>query len=366
MAKRYFFFLPLQQCGGKENMNNQFIGGCEPPIPWIGGKSILLPVLRRLIPPYPQKYLETFGGGGAMTCSGRIAPTQIYNDKNSKLVNFMRVLQSRADELINHLLGVFNSDGTIRKEFAKQFFFNSRDQFIIASNVFYHSESVEDFFDQIKKASNKARTHEEKIHTMWLISELIKEYEKRANDPELWDAVHFFILMKCSYAATGTSWAIKPVNAGSIARILNHASRMFQNIIIENKDCIELIKFHDSESTFIYNDPPYYMAEDLYKGVDLFDESKHRELHDTLNECKSKVLLSYNDCPYIDSLYSEDKWEKIRVARPNSMVLRNGPGALYYEIIIANYNIRDLYKYGTQTTFFDELEPMNNEGRIIL
>lgn len=347
-------------------MSNQYYGGCDPPIPWIGGKSVLIPIIRRIMPDYPKKYVEVFGGGGALTFSGKIAPIQIYNDFNQHLVNFMRVLKSRADEILNRLMGVYNADGSIREEFAKEFFLNARDQFLIASKVFYHNEHFGDFYDQIKKLINSAETLDDKLHKLWLASEMIKEFDDRAKDPKLWDAVMFYILMKCSYSATGMSWAIKPVNFESITTLINSAFKMLQSVIIENKDCIDLIKFHDAPGTFLYCDPPYYMAEDLYNGVPLFGDAKHRQLHDTLLQCESKVLLSYNDCQFIDELYCEDKWYKMRVARPNSMVLHTTPGAMYNEFLIANYDIFELYSSGVQETFFDEYEPIDDEGRITL
>lgn len=347
-------------------MSNQYYGGCDPPIPWIGGKSALIPVIRRIIPYYPKKYVEVFGGGGALTFSGKIAPIQIYNDFNQHLVNFMRTLKSRADILLEKLMGVYNSDGSFRDDFVHEYFLNTRDQFIIASKVFYHNEDFEDLYEQIKKLINSAETPDEKIYKLWLASEITKEYDDRAKDPKLWDAVNFYILMKCSYSATGTSWAIKPVNYESVISLINDSFHMLRSVIIEHKDCIDLIKFHDSPGTFLYCDPPYYMAESLYNGVPLFGDQKHKELHDTLLDCKSKVLLSYNDCQFIDELYCEDKWYKMRVARPNSMILHNTPGAIYNEFLIANYDIFELYNVGCQTTLFDDYSDIDNEGRITL
>lgn len=51
--------------------------GCEPPIPWIGGKTILLPVIKRIIPERKNKFLDVFGGGGSVSLSGKYAPLQI-------------------------------------------------------------------------------------------------------------------------------------------------------------------------------------------------------------------------------------------------------------------------------------------------
>lgn len=288
-------------------MSNNFYSGCEPPIPWIGGKSVLLPVIRRIMPEYPKKFVDVFGGGGSVSLSGRIAPVQIYNDYNPHLANFMNVVKTRADDLINKLTGAYNSDGTLNEKFGRTFFINSRDGFNACCLVFHKGESWEKLFDANLKMQLKAASLAEKEHAWSIVLNAWRLYKERENDPELMDAVMFFILMKCSYSATGNSWACKPVNYDSIVRLLNEASRMLQCITVENKDCIDLIKLHDAPGTFFYCDPPYYMAEDLYSGVPLFSDDDHRRLHDAMTECESKVLLSYNECDFIDELYSEDK-----------------------------------------------------------
>ena len=366
-AKRLFFSrLSLAITAERKKMNNSYYGGCDPPIPWIGGKTVLIPIIRKVMPEYPKKYVEVFGGGGAVTFSGRIAPVQIYNDYNQHLVNFMTVLKTRSDDLINKLLGVYDSSGNFRSEFKHRFFLNSRVLFMIAMKVFYHHKDFESYYDQICKILTTAKTLDEKLNSYFIAKQMIQCSEKLAEDPELWDAVFFFILMKCSYSATGTSWAIKPVNYNSIVRLLNDAAIMLQGVIIENKDCIELIVFHDGKGVFFYCDPPYYEAEDLYSGVPLFGDSKHIELHDTLLNCEGKVLLSYNECDFIDSLYSEDKWFKMRISRPHNMVLHNGGGQMYNEFLIANYDIFEPYSFGAQTTFFDKSTTYTEGERIIL
>lgn len=366
-AKRLFLFrLSSAQMTERKRMNNSYCGGCDPPIPWIGGKTVLIPIIRKVMPEYPKKYVEVFGGGGALTFSGRIAPIQIYNDFNQHLVNFMRILKTRSNEIIDRLLGVYDSNGHLCEEFKRRFFLNSRDYFLITMRTFYHTADFEKLYDKLCKILNSADTLDEKLHAYFLAEKIMEDYKKFNDDPALWDAVFFFILMKCSYSATGTSWAIKPVNYNSIVRLLNDAAVMLQSVIIENKDCIELIKFHDGKGVFLYNDPPYYEAEDLYGDVPLFGDTKHIELHDTLLECEGKVLLSYNECEFIDKLYSEDKWFKMRLSRPHNMVLHNGGGQMYDEFLIANYDIFELYSYGMQTTFFDEITTYTEGERIIL
>ena len=134
------------------------------------------------MPDYPKKYVEVFGGGGALTFSGQIAPIQIYNDFNQHLVNFMRVLKSRADELLNRLMGVYNSDGSFREDFMREYFLNARDQFIIASKVFYHNEDIEDLYEQVRKQINSAESLDDKVYKLWLTSEMLKRAVKTHHD----------------------------------------------------------------------------------------------------------------------------------------------------------------------------------------
>ena len=61
-AKRLFSFSSSAKMTERKKMSNQYYGGCDPPIPWIGGKSVLIPVIRRIMPDYPKKYVEVFGG----------------------------------------------------------------------------------------------------------------------------------------------------------------------------------------------------------------------------------------------------------------------------------------------------------------
>ena len=153
--------------------------GCEPPIPWIGGKTILLPVIKRIIPEGQNKFVDVFGGGGAVSLSGKYAPIQIYNDYNQHLTNFYTIIKTRCRGCL----------------------------------VFYRADTFEEFYDSILKMLNKAGSIQDKQH-VWMNSMLAWElYKKREKDPELFDALMFLILMKCSFSATGKSWACKGTNA---------------------------------------------------------------------------------------------------------------------------------------------------------
>jgi DNA adenine methylase len=264
--------------------------------------------------------------------------------------------------LVKRLLGVFNEDGSYAQEFKQRFFFNSRDLFLVNSVVFYHGNDFEEIFDKCRKIEDKAVTVDEKLQAKNVTRMIWERYEQYHGNPQLWDAVMFFIMMKCSYSATGKSWASKPVNYESVARLINAAAKQLQCVIIENKDCIDLIKFHDGKDVVFYCDPPYYMAENLYNDIS-FGTQKHQELHDTLKACEGNVIVSYNDCGYIRELYS-DGWCIVSLSRPHNMVLHNGGGQLYNELLIANYDIGEQLAEGRQMSLFDN--DFNNFGGNIL
>jgi DNA adenine methylase len=265
---------------------------------------VLLPVLKRIIPEGQNKFVDVFGGGGSVSLSGKYAPIQIYNDYNQHLTNFYTIIKTRCRDLVNAFAGAFGKDGKFVEEIEQRIFANIRDQFNACCLVFYRADTFEEFYDSILKMLNKAGSIQDKQH-VWMNSMLAWElYKKREKDPELFDALMFLILMKCSFSATGKSWAWKGTNAETAIHLINDASRVFQHIAVDNRDCLDIIRLHDSPTTIFYCDPPYYMAEKCYSGVPLFGDMMHKALHDALLKCKAKVIISYNECDFIDELYS--------------------------------------------------------------
>ncbi len=70
----------------------------EAPFPWWGGKRWLAPKIVELMPPH-DTYVEVFGGSGAVLFYKTPAELEVYNDINGSLVNFMRVLRERPEDL---------------------------------------------------------------------------------------------------------------------------------------------------------------------------------------------------------------------------------------------------------------------------
>src|SRR6185369_9224910 len=63
------------------------------PISWFGGKIFLIKHLLPLVPEH-NVYVEGFGGSGALLFAKTPADVEVYNDLNSGLVHFYRVLRN--------------------------------------------------------------------------------------------------------------------------------------------------------------------------------------------------------------------------------------------------------------------------------
>ena len=159
---------------------------------------------------------------------------------------------------------------------------------------------------------------------------------ERAPRGDVRRAADYFKLIRYSFSGGAKSFGGKVCDIRRFFHLIWECSRRLAEVIIENKDCVDLIRQYDREDAFFYCDPPYFEAEDCY-AVE-FPMEDHQRLHDALLECKGHVMVSYNYCEYIVDLYKE--FYIFYTTRPNSMSQK--AGSEYEEIVITNYDPRTL------------------------
>jgi DNA adenine methylase len=106
---------------------------------------------------------------------------------------------------------------------------------------------------------------------------------------------------------------------------------------VENMDFEDVIKKYDSESTYIYLDPPYWKTESYYSNHD-FDRNDHERLASTLKNVKGKFSLSYYDFPLLSEWFPKDeyRWESKEFAKA-AAAKKGTKQNMGEELLIMNY-----------------------------
>jgi len=106
---------------------------------------------------------------------------------------------------------------------------------------------------------------------------------------------------------------------------------------VENMDFADVINKYDSESTYIYLDPPYWKTENYYSNHD-FDRKDHERLANVLNGIQGKFGLSYYDFPQLHDWFPENqyRWERKEFAKA-AAAKKNVKQNMAIELLILNY-----------------------------
>ena len=298
----------------------------------MGGKGRLAPYIHQVMPPDPKHHLEPFGGSGAVLLGLPPSPSRldIYNDFNSDLANLTLCVRDRPIALCREL---------------KFLPIHSRVTFEYFRDFLDHKQL---YFDNIMAELDVLE--DPVCFTPEQAAELRPILEGRAELFDVKRAAAFFILCHGSFNATTTSFGVKPCNILRFLHLILDASRRLQNVVIENKDGIDLMKERDHPDGVTYCDPPYYEAENCYEKLFL----RHEELHDVLTERVGYHIVSYNDCSYIRELYND--CYILAFKRDNPMAQKKN--AEYGELIITNYDPRPF-----MTPQFTLFAPTGDVGR---
>lgn len=219
-------------------------------IGYFGGKSgKLLTEIKQFIPEEYSTYVEPYGGSATVLFAQQ-SPLEVYNDIYENVYSLFKVISDK--QLYNQL-----------KE---------------KLDITPYSEKINKEFKQ--KLKDKS------------ISILDRAY-------------YYFYVNRTSVNSIG-GFSINTVIRRNISKStsdylsaidgLEYYNQRLSNVIITNKNAIDLIKRYDKPDTFMYLDPPYVHStrtEARYE-CDMTDE-EHIELLDTIINCKSKILISGYD-----------------------------------------------------------------------
>ncbi|MEI3131985.1 MAG: DNA adenine methylase [Oscillospiraceae bacterium] len=258
-------------------------GIARPFIPWIGSKEKLIPYIWQVFPSNPKLYLEPFGGGGALLLGiqPKISRMDIYNDFNCDLVNLFLCARECTVQLVQEL---------------KFLPLHSRAEFDLLKEFMKHKELLQQRIADERNAVMECFSGEER-------EELLQILRERSRLFDVQRAAAYYKVCRGSFSGTTSSFGVRPNNLTNFLYLFDDASKRLQDVIIENKDCLDIIRERDGPDSLIYCDPPYFDAESLY-AVD-FPKEKHEELHHILSQCAGYIVVSYNDCPFIRSLYGD-------------------------------------------------------------
>lgn len=268
---------------------------------------------------FPRKfgrYIEIFGGSGAVLLGKEPGKFEVYNDIEGELVNFFRVVKNRPAELLLELdLLPLNS----REEFTSWLHFHDGGN---EPNI-----HLADQLEIIDRTTPTSLTEEaEKLKT---------SLRKRSDYRNVRQAAAYLMRVRNSYSSSGRSFACQPFSVRTLFTQIWEMSRRLENVIIEQQSFEVLIPHYDREDSFFYGDPPYYDSEYVYDAE--FGWDHHVLLRDTLAKCKGKWLVSQVDCQEIRYLFRD--YQILDFKRIHPMVQKDAPGKQFGELLIGNYDL---------------------------
>ena len=224
----------------------------------------------KLLPLFPSHkiYVEPFGGGASLLMGKEPSSVEVYNDLDSGLVDFFRVLRNK-DQFA---------------EFHQQ-----------VSLIPYAREE----YDYCRKA--------------W----------RETKDP-VSRAVAWFVVARMAFSGDfGAGWSSTVSRSvrgmprsvsdwlTAIDRLPEVAERLLR-VQIEQSDFRKILDRYDTPNTFFYCDPPYIHAtRSAGKYAHELDDNDHQDLVDLLLTRRAKIMLSGYDHPIYQRLMDHG-WRKVQ------------------------------------------------------
>lgn len=235
---------------------------------WYGGKYSHLDFILPNLPNGETHFCDVFGGSAAVLINRKPSPVETYNDIDSDLVNFFKVLRDRGDELIKSIgLTPF-----------------SREELIRACT---REKDLEDL---------------ERARRFYVRARQTRTGLAQTSSEGRW--AHCLLTSRAGMAGAVSRWL------GSVEGLSEIVQRL-QRVQIENAPAVEIVRRFDSEETLFYLDPPYVHASRGDKnayGTEMSDED-HADLANVLHEIKGRAVVSGYRTKLYDKLFKN--WKRI-------------------------------------------------------
>lgn len=257
---------------------------------YMGNKSTIAQWCIDNFPPQFDRYVEIFGGTGAVLLEKPKSEVELYNDFNGHLPNMFECIRTMKDEFVEKI-----------------------NELIISEDLFNHYwAKMENMNTPVERDGDK----------------LIVNLDR---------AVMYFYIMSFTHKGKYTGgFSVIPDKSYTEKlqekiNTINWIHQRIKNVIISNKSYEKLVTANNKEGVLLYLDPPYNKTESYYeKLAGTFSQAEHIKLRDLLRKHKGYFLLSYEADPFIADLYSEFYILGKEKYRP-------GKGEEVEEILVCNY-----------------------------
>jgi len=226
------------------------------PFPYPGGKSRSIKEITSVLP-YRNKYVEVFGGSGAVLLARHNSKLDVFNDRFAGVVAFYRCL--RDPEKFKRMCEWLRLS------------VHSREDFV------WMKATWENCHDDVERACR------------------------------------WYSMVCYSFGGLGRNWGRSTSGAGTLSgKVINkiphleQVHKRFRNVQVENLDWERCIKDYDDYDTVFYLDPPYVdSSEGVYRHE--LTRQQHRDMLDVVFDCKGYVAVS----AYQNDLYDQFGWDHV-------------------------------------------------------
>lgn len=237
---------------------------------WYGGKFSHLDFILPNLPTDAGHFCDVYGGSASVIINRDPAPVETYNDLDSELVNFFRVL--RDPETSEDLLKAIGLTPF------------SRAELVLACeppNDVGSTERARRFF--VRARQTRTGLAQSSSEGRW---------------------AHCVLTSRAGMAGAVSRWL------GSVEGLSEIVQRL-QRIQIENAPALEVIQRYDTPDTLFYLDPPYVhgaRGDASAYGAEMTDD-EHRELADILRMIKGRAAISGYRTELYDEIFAD--WNRI-------------------------------------------------------